>query len=93
MSGISWLVPVGIIVLVLAVIIVIIALQYRKVGPNEAIIISGGRKHTITAPDGTHTKVGYRYRLGGGTFVWPFAERVDVLPWTSSRSTSGRPRS
>jgi flotillin len=80
MNWISWLVPAGIIVVILAGIIVIMALQYRKVGPNEAIIISGGRKRTITAPDGTHRKVGYRYRLGGGTFVWPFTERVDVLP-------------
>ena len=32
------------------------------------------------APDGTKTKVGYRYRLGGGTFVWPFMETVDILP-------------
>jgi flotillin len=80
MNWISWLVPAGIIVLVLAIIIVIMALQYRKVGPNEAIIISGGRKRTVMALDGTHRKVGYRYRLGGGTFVWPFIERVDVLP-------------
>jgi len=80
MNGISWLVPAGIIIVIFAIIIVIMALQYRKVGPNEAIIISGGRKRTITAPDGTHRKVGYRYRLGGGTFVWPFTERVDVLP-------------
>ena len=80
MNWISWLVPAGIIVVILAILIVIMALQYRKVGPNEAIIISGGRKRTITAPDGTHRKVGYRYRLGGGTFVWPFTERVDVLP-------------
>lgn len=80
MNGISWLVPAGIIVVILAILIVTMALQYRKVGPNEAIIISGGRKRTVTAPDGTHRKVGYRYRLGGGTFVWPFTERVDVLP-------------
>lgn len=70
MNGISWLVPAGIIVVILAILIVTMALQYRKVGPNEAIIISGGRKRTVTAPDGTHRKVGYRYRLGGGTFVW-----------------------
>ena len=80
MNWMSWLVPAVIIVAVLVIIIVIIALQYRKVGPNEAIIISGGRKRTITAPDGTRRRVGYRYRLGGGTFVWPFTERVDVLP-------------
>ncbi len=76
----SWLVPAGIIFIVIAFIVLIMALQYRKVGPNEALIISGGRKRTVTGPDGTPKKVGYRYRLGGGTFVWPFTERVDVLP-------------
>jgi len=25
-------------------------------------------------------KVGYRYKLGGGTFVWPFIEKVYTLP-------------
>jgi flotillin len=56
------------------------AKQYRKVGPNEVLIISGGRKRTITEPDGTKRKVGYRYRLGGGTFVLPFIETVSTLP-------------
>jgi flotillin len=55
------------------------AKQYRKVGPNEVLIISGGRKRSVIAPDGTKTKIGYRYRLGGGTFVLPFLETVDVL--------------
>jgi regulator of protease activity HflC (stomatin/prohibitin superfamily) len=80
MNMASWLVPAGIVVVFIALVVLIMALQYRKVGPNEALIISGGRKRTVTDPDGTHKKVGYRYRLGGGTFVWPFTERVDVLP-------------
>jgi flotillin len=54
--------------------------QYRKVGPNEVLIVSGGRKRTVTEPDGAKRKVGYRYRLGGGTFVWPFLETASVLP-------------
>lgn len=56
------------------------AKQYRKVGPNEALIISGGKKRTTVLPDGTKRKIGYRYRLGGGTFVLPFFETVDILP-------------
>ena len=46
----SWLVPAGIIFVVIAFIVLIIALQYRKVGPNEALIISGGRKRTVIGP-------------------------------------------
>jgi flotillin len=30
--------------------------------------------------DGTTQKIGYRYRLGGGVFVWPGIEKVYVLP-------------
>ena len=55
-------------------------MQYKKVGPNEILVISGGRKKSVSLPDGTKKKIGYRYRLGGGAFIWPFLETVDVLP-------------
>jgi flotillin len=74
-----WLIYVGAFVVFIALVILVMALRYRKVGPNEALIISG-RKKTVTEPDGTKRKVGYRYRLGGGTFVVPFIESVDILP-------------
>jgi len=80
MNFASWLIAAGAVVVFIALIIIIMAVQYRKVGPNEALIISGGRKRTVTAADGTRKKVGYRYRLGGGTFVWPGLEKVFVLP-------------
>ena len=70
----------GAIILVIAFILIIIAKQYRKVGPNEVLIIAGGHKKTITGPDGLKVKVGYRYRLGGGTFVVPFVETIYRLP-------------
>lgn len=80
MSLVSQLILIGIILAVLALISFIIAKQYRKVGPHEVLIVSGGRKRTVIEPDGTRKKVGYRYRLGGGTFVIPFLETVDILP-------------
>jgi flotillin len=80
MDIISELILFGIILVVLALLVLLLAKQYRKVGPNEVLIISGGRKRTVIAPDGTKTKIGYRYRLGGGTFVLPFLETVDTLP-------------
>ena len=80
MSTVALLIIIGIVLFVLAIMILLMAKQYRKVGPNEALIISGARKKAIIEPDGTKTKVGYRYRLGGGTFVLPFLETVDVLP-------------
>ncbi|HDJ22297.1 MAG TPA: flotillin [Candidatus Aminicenantes bacterium] len=80
MSLVSQLITVGLIVVVLALISFLLAKQYRKVGPNEVLIISGGRKRTVIEPDGTKRKIGYRYRVGGGTFVFPFIESVSTLP-------------
>ncbi len=71
---------IGIIVVVAGLVVLLMAVQYKKVGPNEALIISGGRKHSVITPDGTKKKIGYRFRLGGGTFVLPFIETVDRLP-------------
>src|SRR5919198_6400429 len=45
--------------------------QYTKVGPNEVLIISGRRR-------GRRGR-GYRIIRGGGTFVWPFREKVQRL--------------
>ena len=80
MNLISWLIIAGGVVLFFAVVIIVLSLQYRKVGPNETLIIAGGRKRTVTLADGTKRKVGYRYRLGGGVFVWPGMEKVYALP-------------
>jgi len=80
MSPVSSLILAGAIIAVLAFVLIVLAKQYRKVGPNEVLIIAGGRKRTIVGPDGVKVKVGYRYRLGGGTFVLPFLETVYRLP-------------
>ncbi len=80
MSLISTLILIGIVILISALAAFLIAKQYKKVGPNEVLIISGGGKKTVTKPDGTKHKIGYRYRLGGGAFVWPFLETHDILP-------------
>jgi flotillin len=80
MNLVSSLILAGIIIFVIALLLIILAKQYRKVGPNEVLIIAGGHKKTIIGPDGAKVKVGYRYRLGGGTFVLPFVETVYRLP-------------
>lgn len=64
---------------VVIVLIVVWAVNYRKVGPNQLLVISG-RTSTVTEPDGHTRKVGYRLQVGGGTFVMPLAETVEVLP-------------
>ena len=80
MSPVSSLILAGAIILIIVISLIVVAKQYRKVGPNEVLIIAGGRKKTIIGPDGSKVKVGYRYRLGGGTFVLPFVETVYRLP-------------
>jgi flotillin len=54
------------------------ASRYTKVGPNQVLVISG-RKHRITDPDGTVREIGFRVVKGGGVFVWPVYEKVDIL--------------
>ncbi|HVT45874.1 MAG TPA: SPFH domain-containing protein [Thermoanaerobaculia bacterium] len=66
------------IVFVFLVSIITYAKRYQKVGPNEVMIISG-RSHRLRNPDGSEEIVGYRIRAGGGAFIWPLLERVDVL--------------
>src|SRR3989449_6065108 len=52
--------------------------RYTKVGPNDVLIVSG-RKHRLVDPDGTVRARGFRIVKGGGTFVYPIVEKVDVL--------------
>jgi flotillin len=54
------------------------ASRYTKVGPNQVLVISG-RKHHIVDPDGQARDVGFRVVKGGGVFVWPVFEKVDIL--------------
>ncbi|MDK2971144.1 MAG: flotillin [Candidatus Sumerlaeota bacterium] len=66
--------PVELVIAVIVVVMIVViggffATRYKKVGPNEVLVISGrliGKK-------------GFRTIRGGGAFVWPFLERVDRL--------------
>ena len=73
--------------------LIAIAKRYKKVGPNEVMIISG-RKHSLRNTDGSVEETGFRIRKGGGAFIWPLFERVDLLSlevmtleFTTPRST------
>jgi flotillin len=76
----------GGIVVIVAVILVIVVIigfvmilsRYTKVGPNQVLVISG-RDHRYADPDGTLRKRGFRIVKGGGTFVYPVIEKVDLL--------------
>src|SRR5712671_1307109 len=66
------------IVVVVFVFLAIWAGRYTKVGPNQVIVVSG-RKHRYADPDGTIQARGFRIVKGGGTFVLPVIEKVDLL--------------
>ncbi len=79
MSTATLLIIIGAVVVIIGLILFAQAKQYRKVGPNEVLIISGGRMRTAEI-DGERVKVGYRMQIGGGAFVMPFRETAEVLP-------------
>jgi flotillin len=54
------------------------ATRYTKVGPNEVLVVSG-RRHMYKGLDGVATPRGFRIVKGGGTFVMPVVEKVDIL--------------
>src|SRR5512147_1062344 len=55
-----------------------VARRYKKVGPNQVMIISG-RKYKIKTHDGRTDEVGFRIRRGGGAFILPLVEKIDLL--------------
>jgi flotillin len=69
---------VGAVLFVVFVFVGIWASRYTKVGPNQVLVISG-RKRKMVDPDGTPREVGFRIVKGGGTFVRPVLEKVDIL--------------
>jgi len=65
-------------VIVFFLLILAIAKRYKKVGPNQVMVISG-RRHKVALSGGGSEVTGFRIRKGGGAFIFPLLERVDVL--------------
>ena len=66
------------IVVVVMLALLVWASRYTKVGPNQVLVVSGN-KHRVIEPDGTVVVRGFRIVKGGGTFVMPVFEKVDLL--------------
>ncbi|HZL42647.1 MAG TPA: SPFH domain-containing protein [Verrucomicrobiae bacterium] len=75
--GIALIAVFGLVIVVI-LFMAIWASRYTKVGPNQVLVVSG-RKHRYTDPDGTIQLRGFRVVKGGGTFVIPVIEKVDLL--------------
>jgi len=56
------------IIFVLLLLLIALLKRYRKVGPNEALIISGWTKGGVP-----------KVVQGGGAFVWPLVQKADIL--------------
>lgn len=89
MTGVAVITGV-ILVAVIFILISVFASRYTKVGPDEALIVSG-RKRKLS----NGQLVGFRIVKGGATFVWPVLEvaktislRIMPLDVTSSAYTS-----
>jgi flotillin len=81
LAEVSQMTVIAAVVAVLFVIFMFIGIwasRYTKVGPNQVLVISG-RKHRMVDPDGTARDIGFRIVKGGGVFVWPVYEKVDIL--------------
>lgn len=76
-SGLAVIAGIVIVVVVILAIAIVLS-RYTKVGPNEVLIVSG-RKHKYIDADGVERVRGFRIVKGGGTFVYPIIEKVDVL--------------
>src|SRR2546425_6073417 len=74
------LIPIVIVVLGVGAFLLIwmVLSRYTKVGPNQVLVVSG-RQHRYVDPDGTECRRGFRIVKGGGTFVYPIVEKVDLL--------------
>lgn len=69
-SAISeWMVYGGILAGVILALFALVASRYVKVGPNEALIISGMVSGNL----------GFKVKKGGGAFVWPFIQQVQRM--------------
>jgi len=75
--GVIALVVAGIVVVVI-LLLAIWASRYTKVGPNQVLVVAG-RKHRYVDPDGTVQSRGFRVVKGGGTFIIPVLEKMDLL--------------
>ena len=68
-----------IIVVLVLLVLSMIASRYRKVGPNQVLIITGGllKGPYLTVVPETSTRV--KVVKGGGAFVWPIIQQAQVI--------------
>jgi flotillin len=63
----------------LLILAVVFASRYKKVGPNQVLVISGRRSSYSDPTTGDRGRRSFRIVRGGGAFIIPVLERVDDL--------------
>jgi flotillin len=64
---------------VILVLAMVYSSRYKKVGPNEVLIIAGRGVNVADPTTGKIHRRTFRVVRGGGTFIWPVLERTDYL--------------
>lgn len=67
------------VIFVIIILLLVISGRYQKVGPNEALIISGRGTTRLDPVTGRKERIGYRIVKGGGTIVIPVLETAKRL--------------
>jgi flotillin len=65
--------------LVLLILAMVYSGRYKKVGPNQVLIISGRGTTATDSVTGKPYRRTFRIVRGGGTFIFPVLERTDIL--------------
>lgn len=73
-----WLIGITLGVFILLV-LMWMASRYRKVGPNQVLVIYGKKHGFHDAVSGQRMSRGFRIVKGGGTVVWPVIETCQIL--------------
>jgi len=78
LGGLAGAIGALVLVIAFAIAVLVYVSRYNKAGPNQVLVVSG-RKHRIVDGEGNQHTRGFRVVKGGGTFVWPVIEKVDIL--------------
>lgn len=70
---------VGAAVLIVLIQLIFMASRFKRVGPHQALVVSGVKRMVVNPTTGERKVLGSRVVTSGGTFVLPLIERVDVL--------------
>lgn len=71
-------IAIGGMLVMVVIFMVMLKNRYVKVGPNEALIVSGWAAPQ-TDSRGRRVQSGVTIVIGGGTFVWPIFQKAEVL--------------